>query len=159
MEEALEEGIDEEEELQQLSPGEAAAIVSALNRLIYTVVLFADRFSMKRSTEAFEDTIQELVNLTQLETGVPNLDFGHTTRRSDLSALAFNGYVALEKFCADLHGPVERTVKRIFKFLLSGILMMPRGASELEPRELTVIRDHTLHFVKYLVSRVTSRKS
>lgn len=46
---------------------------------------------------------------------VPNLDFGHTERRSGLSALAFNGYVALEKLCHELHGPVERTVKKIFK--------------------------------------------
>ena len=36
--------------------------------------------------------------------------------------------------------------------MLPGILMTPRGSSDIAPRGLTIIREHTLHFVKHLMS-------
>ena len=39
------------------------------------------------------------------------------------------------------------------QYLLPGILMTPRGSSDIAPRGLTIIREHTLHFVKYLMSQ------
>jgi hypothetical protein len=43
-----------------------------------------------------------------------------------------------------------------FQFLLPGILMVPRGASDIAPRGLTIIREHTLHFIKHLMSVVSA---
>jgi hypothetical protein len=43
-------------------------------------------------------------------------------------------------------------------FLLPGILMTPtRGSSDLSGRGLSVILEHTKHFVKYLIVRVSRR--
>ena len=90
--------------------------------------------------------------------GFANLDFGHSKRRSGLSALAFNAYTGLEKITQPLHGKTKRTVLLIFKHLLPGILMIHRGSSDIAPRGLTVIREHTLHFVKHIMSVVSFGK-
>ena len=99
-------------------------------------------------------SVQELVELTRLETAYANLDFGREVRRSDLSALAFNAYIGLGKLCNPLHGDIKRNVALIFKFLLPGVLMTYRGASEIAPKGLTVIREHTLHFARHLMATV-----
>ena len=86
----------------------------------------------------------------------PNLDFNQTRqRRSDYTALAYNAYIGLEKLCKKLHGNVlANQLPLIFRTLLPGILMNHRGSSEIAPRGLAVIRDHTLHFVKHLMAVV-----
>lgn len=86
------------------------------------------------------------------------MDFGRTQRRSGLSAMAFNAYVGLEKVCQPMHGNVKKNVLLVLKNLLPAILMAPRGASELAPRGLTIIREHTMHFVKHLMTRVINGK-
>ena len=92
--------------------------------------------------------------------GFANLDFNRSfrrsgeLRRSDLSSLAFNAYCGLEKLCKRIHGPIHNTCVLICKSLLPGLLMTHRGSSEITPKGLTVIREHTLHFVKHLMASV-----
>ena len=88
-------------------------------------------------------------------TGVANLDFNKSLRRSDLSALAFNAYCGLQKLCNRIHGPVHDSCVQISRFLLPGLLMTHRGSSEITPKGLGVIRDHALHFVKHLMASVS----
>ena len=95
--------------------------------------------------------VQQLVTLTHLETEFANLDFGRSQRRSGLSSLAFNAYIGLEKLCQPLHGDVKRSVLLLFKNLLPSVLMTHKGSSEISQRGLTVIREHSLHFVKRIV--------
>ena len=123
--------------------------------MLFHYLEFLDNCSLKRSAESLDNSIQEMVDLTHLETGFANLDFGHQQRRSGLSALAFNAYISLRKICEPLHGDKTRTALLVFKYLLPGILMIPRGSSDIAPRGLTVIREHALHFVKHLMSVVS----
>ena len=42
----------------------------------------------------------------------------------------------------------------MLKSLLPGILMVHKGSSDIAPRGLTVIREHTMHFVQHLMKMV-----
>lgn len=153
-------GDDSDPELDPslLSPAEIQRLTISLNRVLYHFLHLLDHCPLKRSAESLEVTVQELVELTRLETDFASLDFGRAQRRSGLSALAFNAYTGLEKVCRPLHGDVrKKLVPLVFKHLLPAVLMTHRGASEVAPRGLTVIREHTLHFVKHLMT-VVSRK-
>ncbi|TRY62148.1 hypothetical protein TCAL_11306, partial [Tigriopus californicus] len=142
------------DEAGMLSEREVRDLTNALNAVIYDFHVFLDHHPLKRSLESMELTVSELVELTHLETSFANLDFGHRNRRSDLSALAFNAYCALEKICHPLHGDLRRSLLLILKCLLPAILMTHRGSSEIAPRGLTIIREHSLHFVKHLMRRI-----
>eukprot|EP00095_Tigriopus_kingsejongensis_P003824 maker-scaffold2482_size15237-snap-gene-0.3 protein:Tk03824 transcript:maker-scaffold2482_size15237-snap-gene-0.3-mRNA-1 annotation:"condensin-2 complex subunit d3" len=146
--------LSDDDESHGLSEAEVSELANALNGVIYDFHVFLDHHPLKRSLESLELTVSELVELTHLETTIANLDFGHKNRRSDLSALAFNAYCALERICHPLHGDVKRSLLLIFKFLLPAILMTHRGSSEITPKGLTIIREHSLHFVKHLVRRM-----
>ena len=137
-----------------LSPGDVQHLTNGLNNVLYNFLTMLDFCPLKRSPESLELTIQELVELTHLETGFASLDFGRSLRKSDLSALSYNAYSGLEKLCKPLHGNVTSTVKLIFKFLLPGILMTHRGSSEISPKGLAVIREHSLHFTKHIMASV-----
>lgn len=65
-------------------------MTSSLNKALYDYLIFLDHCSLKRSFESMESSIQELVELTHMETQFANLDFGQVKRRSGLSAIAFN---------------------------------------------------------------------
>lgn len=145
---------DSDEEDGQLTPGEVTDLTSGLNKVLFHFLTLLDHCSLKRSQESLELSVQELVELTHLETGFANLDFGHHLRRSDLSALAYNAYIGLQKLCAPLHGQVEHITAMVFRYLLPGILMTHRGASEIAPRGLAIIREHAMHFVKHLMATV-----
>ena len=141
-----------------LPASEIQALTNSLNRVLYHFLHMLEHCSLKRSAESLEVTMQELVELTRLETEFASLDFGRTQRqrRSGLSAMAFNAYIGLEKVCRALHGDVRaRLVPLVFKHLLPAVLMTHRGASEVAPRGLTIIREHTLHFVKHLMTVVS----
>ncbi len=134
-------------------------LANSLNKVLFHFIFFLDHSSsLRASLESLEKSMQELVLLTHLETGIASLDFGlyRHQRRSELSSLAFNAYTALEKICTcpQLHGDSARNCLLACKYLLPGLLMTPRGASEIAPKGLAVIREHTLHFLKHLVSVV-----
>ena len=60
----------------------------------------------------------------------------------------------LEKLCVPIHGSVPEISKLIFRHLLPGILMTHHGSSDITPKGLNVIREHSLHFVKHLMVKV-----
>ena len=49
--------------------------------MLFHFLTFLDHCSLKRSAESLDNSIQEMVDLTHLETGFANLDFGHRQRR------------------------------------------------------------------------------
>ena len=85
--------------------------------MLFHFLAFLDHCSLKRSAESLDNSIQEMVDLTHLETGFANLDFGHQQRRSGLSGLAYNAYIALQRICEPLHGDAARTTLLVFKVL------------------------------------------
>ena len=137
-----------------MSPGEVQELTAGLNNALYSFLIMLDHCPLKRSQESLDQTILELVELTHLETAFANLDFNQSRRRSDLSALAYNAYAGLEKLCVPIHGSVPEITKLIFRYLLPGILMTHHGSSDIAPKGLNVIREHSLHFVKHLMVKV-----
>ena len=139
-----------------VGPAEIQRLTNLLNRVLFHFLHLLDHCPLKRSAESLEVTVQELVELTRLETEFASLDFGRPQRRSGLSALAFNAYIGLEKVCRPTHGDVKkRLVPLVYKHLLPAILMTYRGSSDVAPKGLAVIREHTLHFVKHLMIAVS----
>ena len=51
-----------------LTPAELQQLTSGLNKVLYYLLVMLDHFSLKRSRESMEVTVQELVNLTHMET-------------------------------------------------------------------------------------------
>ena len=145
---------DESDEEDTLEPHEVQKLTSGLNKVLYSFLVMLDHHPLKRCPESLEQTIIELVELTHLETSIPNLDFNQRQRRSDLSALAYNAYSGLAKLCLPIHGSVSNISKLVFQNIMPGILMTHRGSSEVTPQGLKVIREHALHFVKHVMSQV-----
>lgn len=129
---------DSDDELGTLTPHEVQELTGGLNRVLFSFLTMLDHCPLKRSQESLDQTVIELVELTHLETGFANLDFNQRLKRSDLSALAFNAYVGLEKLCSAIHGSVPDIVKLICQHILPGILMTHRGSSEISPKGLQV---------------------
>ena len=125
---------ESDDEEGTLSPNEVNELTSGMNRVLYSFLVMLDHCPLKRSQESLDQTVVELVELTHLETGFANLDFNQRLKRSDLSSLAFNAYVGLEKLCGPIHGSVCDIVKLIFQHILPGILMTHRGSSEISPK-------------------------
>ena len=146
---------DSDEEDGSLTPAEVNELTNGLNRVLYSFLTMLDHCPLKRSPESLEQTVAELVELTHLETGFANLDFTQRLKRSDLSSLAYNAYVGLQRLCTPLHGQVSNVCKLILQHILPGILMTHRGSSDISPKGLAVIREHTLHFIKHLMVTVS----
>ena len=62
-----------------------------------------------------------------------------------------------KQICGPLHGMVEKTQGPIlFRCILPGVLMTGiHGGSDIAPKGLAVIREHTLHFIKHLMVHVS----
>lgn len=146
---------DDSDDDDGLTPAEVNELTSGLNRSLYSFLTMLDHCPLKRSPESLEQTIAELVELTHLETGFANLDFTQRLKRSDLSSLAYNAYVGLQRLCTPLHGQVSNVTKLILQHVLPGILMTHRGSSDISPKGLAVIREHALHFIKHLMVTVS----
>ena len=146
---------DDSDDDEGLTPAEVNELTSGLNRSLYSFLTMLDHCPLKRSPESLEQTIAELVELTHLETGFANLDFTQRLKRSDLSSLAYNAYVGLQRLCTPLHGQVSNVTKLILQHVLPGILMTHRGSSDISPKGLAVIREHALHFIKHLMVQLS----
>ena len=73
---------DGDDDATTLSPAELQSLTSTLNRTLFHLLEFLNHFSLKRSRESLEVTVQELVDLTHLETNFPNLDFDKRNSRN-----------------------------------------------------------------------------
>ena len=51
-----------------LSQSDVQSLTSGLNKVLYHLLIMLDHFSLKRSRESMEVTVQELVDLTHMET-------------------------------------------------------------------------------------------
>ena len=63
---------DSDDAESNLSPEEVQELTISLNEVLFDFLLFLDQFSLKRSVESMEVTIQQLVSLTHLETSKIN---------------------------------------------------------------------------------------
>jgi hypothetical protein len=60
---------DDDAEAGLLPQGEIQTLTNSLNKVLYHFLVFLEHSSLKRSIESLEASIQELVDLTHLETG------------------------------------------------------------------------------------------
>jgi len=137
----------------ELTQREVHKLFGQLNSVLDSLLILLDNCSLKRSSESLELTVSCLVDLTLLETQFSELDFDGNRSYGELSGLAVNGYIALQKLSGQLHG--ARTVLHVFKGLMPSILTVPRGASDMTGRALSNIRELALKFIKHLVRHDT----
>lgn len=142
---------DEEAELSYLSPSEANKLIRSLNILLNDLLRLSNRFSLKHSADALDETINVLIEITRSEIHNAQGVFVQRHSANSVSSLAYNAYVALQNLCNPLHGNPKSIITTIMKYIINNILMVPRGSSDLSTRALSVIREHSVIFVKYLI--------
>lgn len=145
---------DDEAESVMLTPVEAQRLIRTLNILLNDFLRLTERFSLKRSSECLDESISILIEVSRSETHNAQAIFIGLHSPSTVTALAYNAYVAIQSFCNPIHGKIDKTVVLIMKHILHNILMTARGTSDLSPRSLGIIRDHSQIFVKYLLTQV-----
>ncbi|XP_042861506.1 condensin-2 complex subunit D3-like [Penaeus japonicus] len=145
---------DDEAEMTMLSPSEANKLIRSLNILLNDFFRLSQRFSLKHSPESMDETISILVDVSRSETHNAQGIFVGRHGPATVTALAYNAYVALQSICNPIHGKVNKIVIMIMKHIMYNILMISRGSSDLSARSLGVIRDHSLIFVKYILTQV-----
>lgn len=145
---------DEDGELMLLSPQEANRLTRMLNVLLSDFIRLMQRFSLKHSPESLDETISILVEVTRSETHNAHAVFLSRPGASTVTSLVYNSYVALQCICGQLHGNISKIVTLVLKHILCNILMVSRGSSDLSLRALGVIKDHSVIFVKYLLTQI-----
>ncbi|XP_076046564.1 chromosome associated protein D3 [Oratosquilla oratoria] len=145
---------DEEGEIAMLTTQEANRFVRSLNILLHDFLRFVQRFSLKRSPETLDETVSILVDVTRCETQSAQGIFVGLHGPGSVTALAYNSYVSLQHVCSSLHGNPKKIVTLVMKHILVNILMIGRGSSQLSWRSLGVIREHSLIFIKYLLTQL-----
>lgn len=145
---------DDDSEMTMLTPVEANKLIRSLNVLLNDFLRLTQRFSFKHSSECLDETINILIDVSRSETRDAQGIFLGRHGPSTVTALAYNAYVALQSICNPIHGKISRIVILIMKHIMYNILMISRGSSDLSPRALGVIRDHSQIFVKYLLTQV-----
>ncbi|CAB4055927.1 NCAPD3 [Lepeophtheirus salmonis] len=141
----------DDEMTELLSPDQIRVLTKSLNSVLDNFLFYLSHSSLKRSPESLDLTIAELVDLTHLEITNPNLNFKKPRERHGLSYLAFNAYKGLQTLCSPLHGVSAKISKMILKALLPGVLMVHKGASEVNTKGLSVIREHSILFLHHLI--------
>lgn len=150
----VEDDEDEEAEETFLTEQEANKLVRNLNVLLSDFIRLTSRFSLKHSPESLDEVISVLVDVTRSETRNAHSVFLEHHGTSSVTSLVYNSYVALQCICTKLHGNIQKLVKITMKHIISNILMIPRGGSDLSARSLGVIRDHAIIFVKYILTQI-----
>jgi hypothetical protein len=135
----------------QLSVQETAALVSELSVVIHALQLFVMKFPLETQQELLEEIIERLTEITRLEVNTSDFLTYHGMNRSDvdicLSSLVCNAYECLKLLCSSQHGDVEDIVIIVMKHLLPSVLLTDH---DLSFREQRTIREHAVHFIKYL---------
>ncbi|XP_069677382.1 condensin-2 complex subunit D3-L-like [Periplaneta americana] len=137
----------------QLSSHEALFLAEELYLLLGSLKLFLLKFSLESQEELLEEIIERLIETTRLEVTTPLLTLP-VTSRSEIAAvtsLALRCYDALECLCSPLNGEVEDIVIMMLKHLLPSFLLSDH---DLSFREQCMIKEHSLHFVKFMFSKL-----
>lgn len=134
----------------QLSVQEIANLANELSVVMQALQLFVTKFSLETQQELLEDIIERLAETTRLEVNSSNL-MTNVVNRSDvdvcLSTLSCSAYECLKLLCSSQHGDVEDIVIIVMKYLLPSVLLADH---DLSFREQCTLREHAVHFIKYL---------
>ncbi|XP_047737385.1 condensin-2 complex subunit D3 [Hyalella azteca] len=145
---------EEDTDITLLTQREANNLIRNLNFLLLDFLRLTVRFSLKHSPESIDETINILVDVTRSETHNAHSVFVGKPNEVSVTSLVYNSYVALQCLCAHLHGSIRKIVTLVLKHILPNILMVSRGTSDLSVRSLGVIRDHSVIFVRYLLTQI-----
>lgn len=136
----------------QLSIQETSALLNELTIVLCTLQLFVTKFPLESQQELLEEIVKELAEVTRLEVNTSNF---MTYRRlntsvmdTGVSSLAYDAYECLKLLCSPQHGDLEDIVIIVMKYLLPSVLLSDH---DLSFRELCTIREHAVHFIKYLL--------
>ncbi|KAJ9589297.1 hypothetical protein L9F63_017490, partial [Diploptera punctata] len=131
-------------------------MVCFINELVITVETlksFVIKFSLQSNEDLLEEVIERLAEITRIEVNTSNFMTYRSSNKSQadvaLSTLSYTAYETLKSLCTSDHGEVEETLILIMKHLLPGVLLTD---NELSFREQCIVREHTVHFVKYLLT-------
>ncbi|KAK7068040.1 hypothetical protein SK128_002160, partial [Halocaridina rubra] len=145
---------DDEGDVSMLTPVEANKLIRSLNVLLNDFLRLTNRFSLKHSFDCLDETINILVDVSRCETHDAQGIFLGRHGPATVTALSYNAYVALQSICNPIHGKINKIVILIMKHILCNILMISRGSSDLSSRALSVVRDHSQIFVKYILTQI-----
>ncbi|PSN49777.1 hypothetical protein C0J52_01357 [Blattella germanica] len=136
-----------------LTAQETQTLVRELNETMDALKIFVTKFSLQSDDNLVEEIVERLAETTRLEIHssdfITHYNYNRTNSNAALSSFCRNAYECLRLLCMPEHGDVEDTVILVLKHLLPGVLFANR---DLSLREQCIIRDHTLHFIKYLVA-------
>jgi len=107
---------------------------------------------LETQQELLEKIIERLSEITRLEINTSNFMTYHELNRSDvdicMSSLAYSAYECLKLLCSPQHGDEEDIIIIVMKHLLPSVLLADH---DLSFREQCTIREHAVHFIKYLL--------
>lgn len=136
----------------QLSVQETSSLLNELMMVLCALELFVTKFSLESQEELLEEIVKRLTEITRLEVNTSNFMTYRRLNRSvmdkGVSSLAYSAYECLKLLCSPQHGDLEDIVIIIMKHLLSSVLLSDH---DLSFRELCTIREHAVHFIKYLL--------
>ena len=131
---------------------ESISLIKELIKTLDALKIFVNKFTLQSDHELLEGIIEGLVETTRLEVNTSNFmtyNINNSNVDRVLSSLTYNAYETLKLLCVPQHGMIEDTVIIIMKHLLTSLLLSDH---ELTFREQCIVREHTVHFVKYLIS-------
>jgi hypothetical protein len=136
----------------ELSAQETSVLLNELMIVICTLQLFVTKFSLQTQQELLEEIVGRLAEITRLEVNTSNFATYRRLNRSEMdicvSSLAYKAYECLKFLCCEQHGDLEDIIIIVMKYLLPSVLMSDH---DLSFREHCTIREHTVHFIKYLL--------
>ena len=144
---------DDDGVAEDLDPEEEQRLISGIASAVTSLQLTLTNCSLKRSPESLETVANALVSLTSLETSLA-IDLRHNRqeRPGTVARLASEGYQGLALLCASMHGERLAGSRAVLRSLLPGILMAEKEQrADLTPKERSVLREHGINFVLYLV--------
>ncbi|XP_074660427.1 condensin-2 complex subunit D3-L-like [Tubulanus polymorphus] len=155
-EQSVEEGEDNDNELQDLSNQEKQVLRTHLTSLFKDELLLLKVFSLKSSEESLQLTLRTLVQLTRLEPKTFRSDFNWNDnddfkQSNNITELAYTG---LNLLCNPNHRDPAVTIRKLFQHLLPSLLMISSDGklcTSAIPSPVLAIRDQTLAFITFLL--------
>ncbi|XP_014681011.1 PREDICTED: condensin-2 complex subunit D3-like [Priapulus caudatus] len=143
---------------EPLSSEQTSALCRELLHLLRCLVVLLECYSLKECDESVEQTILQVAPLTRIEAETFHGRFRIPENLESVRNLPQLAYVALMTIMTSMHGQPDDLVRRVYKHLIPGILMLTGTNSsavttQTIPKQLLSIRDQCTDFVCFLMKR------
>ncbi|XP_069133274.1 condensin-2 complex subunit D3-L-like [Argopecten irradians] len=151
---------DDDDETEEMSPQDVAAIKNLLMNLLRDLVFLLETTPLRQSEASLFHTIQILVVLTRHDADAFNGNFTEKCPASRLPAAGL-AYKGLELVCLPLHNHVVPMFHELCKCLLQNLLMLigeNKGvAATTIPKPVQVAADQAVSFICHMVKQCGER--